>query len=138
VSLHESLLEPIAPTASPIVMVSSYERGDSPARSRVNLGRSSSKRSRGSRSSGLLAPEDGNSSGEDTSIQSRTRNQNPSPINRTYDGEWLASTTSGRFGIEPEMRGNEYVASPNKAEEMRLVQEKNAEVQTWLATSEAG
>jgi hypothetical protein len=138
VSLHESQLEPIARTASPIVMVSSYESGDSPARSRANLGRSSSKRSRGSRSSGLLAPDHGDSSEEETSTQSRIFNHNPSQINRTDDGEWLASTTSGHFGIEPEMRGNEYVPSPNKTEDIRLVQEKNADVQTWLATSEAG
>jgi hypothetical protein len=138
ISLLESPLEPIARKASPIVMVSSYERGDSPARSRVDLGRSSSKRSRGSRSSGLLAPDDGDSSEEETLTQSRTFNQNSSQITRSDYGEWLASTTSGHLGIEPEMRGHEYVPSPNKTDEMRLVQEKNAEVQTWLAKSEAG
>jgi hypothetical protein len=138
ISLQESPLDPIARTASPIVMVSSYERGDSPARSRVHLGRNSSKRSRGSRSSGLLAPDDGDSSEEETSTQTPAFNQNSSQIIRANDGEWLASTTSGHLGIEPEMRGSEYVPSPNKTEEMRLVQEKNAEVQTWLAKSEAG
>ena len=138
ISLQGSPLEPIARTASPIVMVSSYERGDSPTRSRLDLGRSSSKRSRGSRSSGLLAPNDGDSSEEEPSTHPRPVNENPSQIVRANDGEWLARATSGHLGIEPEMRGSEYVPSPNKTEEMRLVQEKNAEVQTWLAKSEAG
>ena len=138
VSLQESPLEPIARTASPIVMVSSYDRGDSPAQARVGLGRSPSKRSRGSRSSGLLAPDDGDSSEEETSAPSRAFNQNSSQMIQVNDGEWLASTTNNRLGIEPEMRGSEYVTSPNKTEEMRLMQERNAEVQTWLALSEAG
>ena len=131
-------MEPIARTASPIVMVSSYERGDSPARSRFELGRSSSKRSRRSRSSGHLAPDDGESSEEETSAHSASRNENTSQIVRGNDGEWLASATSRHLGIEPEMRGSEYIPSPNKTEEMRLVQEKNADVQTWLAKSEGG
>jgi hypothetical protein len=137
-SLQGSPLEPLGRTVSPIVMVSSYDRGDSPSRSRFHLGRTSSKRSRGSRSSGLLAPDDGDSSDEETSTQSRAFDQNSSQIIRANDGEWLATTPSGHLGIEPTMRGSECVPSPNKTEEMRLVQEKNAEVQTWLAKSEAG
>jgi hypothetical protein len=137
-SLQGSPLEPLGRTASPIVMISSYDGADSPSRSRFHLVRTSSKRSRGSRSSGLLAPDDGDSSDEETSTQSRAFDQNLSHITRANDGEWIASTPSGHLGIEPTMRGSEYVPSPNKTEEMRLVQEKNAEVQTWLAKSEAG
>jgi hypothetical protein len=137
-SLQGSPLEPLSHAVSPIVMVSSYDRADSPSRSHFPLRRASSKRSRGSRSSGLLAPDDGDSSDEEPSTPSRAFDHNLSHIMRSNDGEWLASTSSGHLGIEPTMRGSECVPSPNKMEEMRLVQEKNAEVQTWLAKSEAG
>ncbi|KAK2759114.1 hypothetical protein FQN54_003213 [Arachnomyces sp. PD_36] len=128
---------------SPIVKVSSYSRGDSPARTAGILGRSSSKRSRGSHSANHLAPagdvssdESGDEGGQNNGPQFTTRSVPPGAL-RTDDGSWIPNSTNGQGGLNPDSRGDFYVPSIKELEEQRQRDEKNAEVRHWLTVSEA-
>ena len=128
---------------SPIVKVSSYSRGDSPARTGGILGRSSSKRSAASLSSNHLAPAGDLSSEEsvDDGNQSKgpriTTRSIPPGVRRSDDGSWVPDSVSGQAGLNPESRGDIYVPSIKEIEEQRQRDEKNAEVRHWLTVSEA-
>lgn len=122
-------------------MVSIYNRGDSPARSDFRMARSSSKRSRTSQSTNLLAPTNhhSSSSSEEEDGLSQERAQ-PASIHatRNEDGLWLPDSKSGLAGLDPTARGDAYLPSLNDLEEKRQLEEKNAEVASWLEKSEAG
>ena len=138
-SLQASPSEPLNMATSPILMVSTYNRGDSPARSRIRLARSSSKRSRTSQSSNFLAPANHYSSGEDEDELEKDHIQHPSPhVARTEEGSWLPNTVTGQAGLDPTARGGIHVPSLKEIEERKQLEEKNAEVESWLDKSEAG
>lgn len=128
---------------SPIVKVSSYSRGDSPARTGGVLGRRSSKRSAASISSNHLAPA-GDASSDD-SVDEPRQNHGPQITSRSIpqralrsgDGSWIPDSVSGQAGLDPESRGDFYVPSIKEIEEQRQRDEKNAEVRHWLTVSEA-
>jgi hypothetical protein len=134
-SLEPSPIEPNACAVSPVVMVSSYTRGDSPARSSIPLSRTVSKRSQGSRSSDLLAPHMSNVSNEDAE-SSRLRLNLATSAQRIDDSD--RDLGLDRAGLDPRQRGNEFVPSLEDIEESRRRQEKNADIESWLAKSETG
>jgi hypothetical protein len=109
--------------------------------------RSLSKRSRTSQSSNFLAPANRHSSEDDDEEEEQEKEAEhresqigkmSSHIPRTVDGSWLPSTAGGQTGLDPTARGDIYVPSLKEIEEKRVVDEKNAEVASWLAKSEAG
>ena len=137
-SLQASPSEPLNMAPSPILMVSTYNRGDSPARSGIRLARSSSKRSRTSQPSNYLAPANHYSSeDEDETQKDHIQNQAPH-VARSTDGSWLPNSVSGLAGVDPEARGDTYVPSLKEIEEKRQLDEKIAEVESWLHKSETG
>jgi hypothetical protein len=137
-SLQASPSEPLNIAPSPMLMVSTYNRGDSPARSGIRLARSSSKRSRTSQSSHLLAPVNHYSSEDENELE-QDHIQNPtSHVTRTADGSWLPNTVRGQAGLDPTARGDIHVPSLKEIEEKRQLDERNAEVESWLDKSEAG
>ncbi|MCJ1362506.1 hypothetical protein MMC16_001609 [Acarospora aff. strigata] len=135
----------IGRTASPIVRVESYSRGDSPART-GHLGRSSSKRSRVSMSSAHLSPYGEADSSEDES-EATQRHHNfryaavaGSTSQNDANSSFLQAPI-GREGVNPDMRSQlDEIIVPNLAEqeEHRHIVEKNADVEDWLAHSESG
>ncbi|KAL9621029.1 MAG: hypothetical protein Q9160_004547 [Pyrenula sp. 1 TL-2023] len=117
---HASPLEPIHRAVSPSIMVSSYNRGDSPRRTDFLSNRSVGKRSRASsRASSLLSPQ---------------------PQEDSSDEELDPLESSNRHaGIEPASRGDALVnSSINMLAAGREIDEKKAEVEDWLSKSEAG
>ncbi len=138
-SLQASPVDGKLPAPSPILMVSTYNRGDSPARSDFGLVRAASKRSRTSQTSNFLAPTDHYSSEEEKDEVRQIQVQHgPSHVTRTEDGSWLPNSTSGQTGLDPAGRGDAYVPSLKEIEEKRQLDEKNAEVASWIAKSEVG
>ena len=119
-------------------MVSSYNRGDSPARSGFSLVRNSSKRSRSSQSSNHLVPEQVEASDDGDEVSSLIAPAKTSEENlRAEDGSWMPLSDSGTLGIGPNLRGVELVPSLIDIEESRHLAEKNADVAVWLSRSEA-
>jgi hypothetical protein len=138
-SLQASPSDAMNPAPSPILMISTYNRGDSPARSGFPTARSSSKRSRTSQPSYFLAPTNPYSSDEDEDAVRQDRSQQTvSHASRTEDGSWRPNSIGGPTGLDPTARGDVYVPSIKEIEEKRQVDEKNAEVASWLEKSEAG
>ena len=119
-------LEPIARTLSPVVVVSRPEHAAAYVPQNFPRARSSSKRSYTPRSSSDLSPHD------------------PQPAhgdNGQYEAQQDsddADRSFGRTGLEPGLRGDDIVPSLKEIEEKQHLEEKKAEVETWLATSEAG
>ncbi|MCJ1449850.1 hypothetical protein MMC28_000178 [Mycoblastus sanguinarius] len=120
----------IARAPSPVVHVEKYTRGDSPARGAGFPGRSGSKRSRtGSHSSHPAMQYNGNISEEEEAGDGYTRARN------------LASQDAGRVGFDPEARFHvSGVEIPNLKDQEVNAQKalKDADVEEWLARSEAG
>lgn len=117
-----------ARTRSPIVTVVSYTRGDSPERDAIPSARQPSQ------SSIHLFPGcvDGSSS--------ESEDNHPvhgNPVRRALDGSWLPSPTTGQTGIDPTLRGNVYLPSPNELEQQRLLEAKNADIRSWSASVSA-
>ena len=123
--------------ASPVVRIESYSRGDSPARVKSSILRSSSKRSRASRSSShLAAPNDDTSDEEETgtfvedqssAIDDQLRTTTDSP------GQYQPSGT--RTGLNPQMRAeiiDQVVLNFNDQDELNERETKKADVQEWL------
>jgi hypothetical protein len=105
------------------------------------MARSSSKRSRASQSSYFLAPTKQYSSDEDEDENAlpQPHSQHVLPgASRTEDGSWRPSSTGGPTGLSPTARGEIYVPSIKEIEEKQQVDEKNAEVASWLEKSVAG
>jgi hypothetical protein len=140
-SLQASPSDVMNPAPSPILMVSSYNRGDSPARSGFPMARSSSKRSRTSQNSYFLTPTKQYSFDEDedaSAIPQPHIQHEHSLASRTEDGAWQPTSAGRPTGLGPTARGDIYVPSFKEIEEKRQVDEKNAEVASWLEKSEAG
>ena len=129
----------IARAASPVVLVESYRRGDSPARVSP---RSGSKR-RGSASSFLSVRHDGDLSedGEGDTLKSSPQHLGMPRHMRLSTGGDLAATSEGRAGLNPEARAHiSDVQIPNfqDQEAENQLSEKIADVHDWLARSETG
>ncbi|RHZ51977.1 putative C2H2 finger domain protein [Aspergillus thermomutatus] len=109
---------------SPIVMIESYSRGDSPVRETFSIGR------RPSQSSTHLSPggesEDGN--------QNASWQTSQQAIARAHDGSWLPDGATGQAGVAPTSRDDTYILSPNEVESQRRLEEKNADIRSWSAT----
>jgi len=116
---HGSLqaTSPVGRAVSPVVMVSNYDIGDGgDVLSNRSLMRTPSKRSHG---------DDGDSDSDDGSYP---------PRGNVPGGE----TALERLGVNPDQRGDDHVPSANELAEQRKIDQRNAEVRTWLATSETG
>lgn len=145
VSLEAEPVSHIARAASPIVRVESYSRGDSPARVQ-RLGRSSSKRSRGTRSSAHLAPYGEADSSEeelehDRQGQDLGRLGSAASTLQTDIDHFFPGGALGRKGVNPEMRSQlneDPIPTLQEQEDRRHINEKIAEVEEWLVHSEAG
>ena len=122
-SVQASPKELIARAVSPSIMVSSYNRGDSPSRTEFFSNRSVGKRSRASsRASSHLAPEPV----EDSS------DEEVDPLEMPHHHH-------SQTGIVPSERGEQVVsASINELQEQRELNEKKADVEIWLSKSEVG
>ncbi|KAL2004972.1 hypothetical protein VTN00DRAFT_2822 [Thermoascus crustaceus] len=126
-------------STSPIVKVSTYSRGDSPAGDAAFLRHARP----ASQPSTHLSPD-----GDDEYESSDDREDKNSTVSippavRADDGSWIRNPTSGQAGIEPTSREDIYVPSPEQLEEERKLAEKNADIHTWSASvsaanSEAG
>lgn len=143
-SLEVEPVSHIGRAASPIVRVESYSRGDSPARV-PRLGRSSSKRTRGSLSSALLAPYGEDLSEDEIEHEQRDQDLEHSGVAastlQTGTGPLFAGRAVGRKGVSPDMRSQlneDHIPTLQEQEDLRHLNEKNAEVEDWLVYSEAG
>lgn len=128
-----------ARAASPMVLVESYRRGDSPARVSP---RSGSKR-RGSASSFLSVLHDGDLSddGEGDTLKASSEHLGMPRHTRLSTGGDLAAPSEGRAGLDPEARahiGDVQVLNFKDQEEANQLSEKIADVHDWLARSETG
>ncbi|KLJ05372.1 hypothetical protein EMPG_11144 [Blastomyces silverae] len=128
---------------SPIVKVSSYTRGDSPARNYGLTDRRSDRRGRPTLSSSHLAPTDNKHEYEydDTDdshyVGSHYRSISVPPLSlRAEDGSWVANSSTGASGLDPASRGDIYVPSPKEMIEQQKREQKNADVEQWLSVSE--
>lgn len=115
---------------SPVVMVSSYEAADPQDRTQEHFVQSFGKRSRGSESS---VDDVDSLEGHDAEISST----HLMPPDADVMGN-LRAGSSHRVGLEPQSRTDDVVPSIKDNEEQRQLDERNADVQTWLATSDAG
>ncbi|KIX98700.1 uncharacterized protein Z520_05160 [Fonsecaea multimorphosa CBS 102226] len=123
---------------SPVVMISDYETSGVKSETQQNLIPTSAKRGRESESSDDDDDDDDDEAGSD-GAGSRGIDVSPSRLmppdaNNTDN---LRATPSQRRGFEPQSRNNETVTSAKELEEQRKLEERNADVQEWLATSEA-
>lgn len=112
-------VEPESRARSPIVMVESVSRGDSP----VNAFRRPS--------AAFLAP-GGDSSEEDADID-----DGQSSISRAEDGSWVRDMTTGQAGVDPTARDDVWVPSPNEMESNRVTVDKHADIHNWTASVSA-
>lgn len=111
--------KPESRARSPIVMVESVSRGDSP----VNAFRRPS--------AAFLAP-GGEDSEEDDDID-----DGQSSISRAEDGSWVRDTTTGQAGVDPTARDDIWVPSPNEMESNQGVVDKHADIHHWTASVSA-
>lgn len=112
---------------SPVLMVSSYDATEATSRGSATDVHASVKRSRGSE----VIDDDDASIQLNASSPYRQGDVRPDSTPSHYDG-------SRRAGLEPQQRGDDMVNSVKELEEQRHVDERNADVQTWLASSDAG
>ncbi|KIX01771.1 uncharacterized protein Z518_09498 [Rhinocladiella mackenziei CBS 650.93] len=122
---------------SPVVMVSSYETSGAEPESRTQVIQSSGKRSRDSESSDNEDDKDEEDVDDDENrhsdpYSSHLMPPDPNDTNNTGSGPLE------RAGLEPHQRTGDVVLSVKDLEEQRQRDERNADVQTWLATSDAG
>ena len=119
-------------TTSPVVLIESYSRGDSPARSAFPINRTGSKRSRTSRSSHLAAPE--HESSEEGGDEETFNDEN-----EAEDRPGRPSSVEGpRTGLDPSRRfdiADETVPNFKDQAESAELGTIRREVQKWLATS---
>ena len=132
---HRANFRALAQAASPVVTVSLHTRGDSPARLRQPIARTSSKRSAASRSSELLSPEEPHFS-HDSQVSGPT--PAPDSMFAEHGGHDHHRSSPARRGLSPDQRAEGEVPSLNDQTETRKVDEKNVEVENWLAKSETG
>ncbi|MCJ1485481.1 hypothetical protein MMC06_005655 [Schaereria dolodes] len=131
---------------SPVVRIESYSRGDSPARTAISMERSPSKRSQASRfASHLAAPNDESSEdGEDNIDDGGRIDLRSRPLRLPRDKKQPSSYNddlSTRFGLDPDARSqiaSDFIPNFKDQEERAQMDLRNAEVEDWLAKSEAG
>ncbi|KAI1618576.1 hypothetical protein EDD37DRAFT_273248 [Exophiala viscosa] len=111
---------------SPVLMVSSYDATEPTRPGRAVEVHAFTKRSRDSEEF------DDDEAGVVVAANALYRDANISPHSRRS-----LSGDSRRAGLEPQQRGDDTVTSIKEREEQRHIDEKNAEVQTWLASSDA-
>jgi len=127
---------PNNPVPSPVVMISSYEQVES---------------DREASSTGLLATGKRNRDSDDSDDEDDGEEQDEpasSGAPNTYSDHLMPpdandigairSVPSSRVGVEPSRRAEDTVLSVKDLEHNRERQEKDAEVETWLANSDAG
>ncbi|KAL6248992.1 hypothetical protein RBB50_004055 [Rhinocladiella similis] len=119
---------------SPVVMVSSYEAADHGYSSIVQ---GSGKRDHGNVSSDedeeeSSASGDADSGGRKAETMSHLMPPDANDVDRSRP------SSSQREGLDPYVRTDEITMSVKDIEEQRHLEEKNAEVQTWLVTSDTG
>lgn len=124
------------PVPSPVVMISSYEPAESDREASSRAPLATSKRSRGSDDS------DDEDEGQDlddpiSSGVANTYSYHLMPPDANDIGT-IRSVPSPRVGLEPSRRTEDAVLSVKDLEHNRERQEKDAEVETWLANSDAG
>jgi hypothetical protein len=119
---------------SPVVMVSSYEPTDADSPPHEHSRQASNKRVHGSGSSDSSDDESADSDGEDEAGVSSSHLMPPDATETDH----IRSGSPTRVGLEPQQRGEDVVPSIKDLDEQREREERNAEVQTWLATSDAG
>ena len=145
-SPDRSYVPPIAGAASPLVRIETYSRGDSPARPARPMVRSGSQRSRASAASYLAVRHDGDSEEDDADHDEAAGRASPRaaamlmPLGM-YDDDDPAMAAEGRTGLDPQARmplGGAEVPNLKEQEETAQIALKNADVEEWLARSEAG
>ncbi|OQV09091.1 hypothetical protein CLAIMM_13263 [Cladophialophora immunda] len=117
---------------SPVVMVSDYEASGEKSETQQNLLPTSAKRGRESESSDDDDDEAGPDGAGTEDVEVSPSHLMPPDANATDN---LRVTPIQRHGLEPQSRNNETVHSVKELQEQRQLEEKNAEVQEWLATS---
>ena len=132
---------------SPTVTVEYFGRDESPRRSRVR--RNASKRSHEAQRSNMhLSPypdsfsssNDGVDSVEEQSPE-ETHGKTISPTERSGNGIWVSRGATGVSGIGPDARKGLLAVSVPTLDELkkdRELEERNADVEDWLAHSEVG
>ena len=133
-SSNASPADGVNPAASPSIFVSSYNRGDSPARHPTQRARASSKRSRGDRSSMHLNPEipnDGSDEEKERPSTTLSQEQGRRP-------SVMPDEREGYTGLDPTVRPDIYVPSLQDLDEARAREEKKLTVEDWLDKSESG
>ncbi|KAH8701121.1 putative C2H2 finger domain protein [Talaromyces proteolyticus] len=119
---------------SPMVKVSTYSRGDSPTRDENQW-----ESRRGSRSSIHLSPS--LESNEEHATYNDDNNQSHSShglnASRAEDGSWHRNPATGQAGLDPSVRGNDFVPSPKDMEEERQRAERNVDIEIWSASVSA-
>lgn len=119
---------------SPAVMISSYDTIEAQAEPPSRHLHSVSKRSRGSESSD--EGDDGDIDSPDTKAEG-TSSSHLLSLDATNTGQG-PSSQSQRVGLDPPQRGDDVIPSIKDLQEQQQREERNADVQTWLATSDAG
>lgn len=104
---------------SPIVMVEDTSRGDLPSAAIYSRRPSSA----------YLSP-----GGMD---DDQDMDDDCSSISRASDGSWIRDTTTGLGGVDPTLREDIWVPSPNDMEAHRDLFEKTADIHSWTATVSA-
>ncbi|KAK5026322.1 hypothetical protein LTR13_010104 [Exophiala sideris] len=112
---------------SPVLMVSSYDATEPTPQGRVTDVNSSIKRSRND--------EDLDDNGAEIELAPHS---SYGAIDGPPHSRPSHSDALRRAGLEPQQRGDDMVTSVKELEEQRQIDERNAEVQTWLASSEPG
>lgn len=125
------------PVPSPVVMISSYEPAESDLHAHLGGPQATGKRSRGSDTSD---DDNEDEDQDDSDIGSGTGNTYSSHLMPpdANDLGTIRSVPSPRVGLEPSRRTEDAVPSVKDLEHNRERHEKDAEVESWLATSDAG
>ena len=130
-------------TASPVVHVETYSRGDSPARVTSFLGQSGRKRSRTSHSrTRLNAEREHETSKEEEPVGSYDSDSESLPVyNGQRDVQSNTMASEERFGLDPTARSllsDDHVPNFKDQTETAEAAQKFAEVEDWIAHSAAG
>lgn len=120
------------PSQSPLVKVSTYTRGDSPTRDE-----SERERRRSSRSSIHLSPSHENNDGSEMYDDDTGLGLVDHANTRAEDGSWIRNPATGHAGLDPSVRGDDFVPSPKDVEEERHRVERNVDIEIWSASVSA-
>ncbi|KAL2436746.1 hypothetical protein ABEF95_013975 [Exophiala dermatitidis] len=134
---------------SPVVMVSSYEAPDPNNGTQTAQAQNSNKRSRGGTGSNVDDEvedddDDNDEDDDDEGVDNHLGGGNPNVASShlmppaPIGSNNTSATAAQRSGLEPMQRSDDVVLSLKELEEQRQRDERNAEVQTWLETSDDG